>query len=54
MRFAWSIACVREARNACTILVGKPEEKEHLEDIVVDGRILLQWFLRNLGKRAGN
>jgi hypothetical protein len=43
MRWGWSIACMGEVRNVCTILVGKPEEKKHLEDIVVDVRILLQW-----------
>jgi hypothetical protein len=53
VKLAWSIAYVGEMRNACTILDGKPEDKKHLEDIVIDGRILLQWFLRKWGMRAG-
>jgi hypothetical protein len=28
-----------EWRGACSVLVGKPEGKNHLEDIGVDGRI---------------
>jgi hypothetical protein len=34
-------------RKAYNILVGKPEEKNILEDLDVDGRIILEW---NLGK----
>jgi hypothetical protein len=26
-------------------LVGKPEEKDHLEDLDVGGRIILEWIL---------
>jgi len=29
-------------RNTCKILVGKPEGKNHLVDLGVDGRIILQ------------
>jgi hypothetical protein len=32
-------------RNACKILVGKPEGKNHSEDLGVDGRIILKWIL---------
>jgi hypothetical protein len=31
--------------NASRILVGKPEGKNHYEDINVDGRIILKWIL---------
>jgi hypothetical protein len=27
-------------------LVGKPEEKDHLEDLSIDGRMILEWILR--------
>jgi hypothetical protein len=30
-----------EMRNACKVLVGKPEGKDHLEDLGVDGRIII-------------
>jgi hypothetical protein len=32
-------------RSAYSILVGKPEGKNHLEDLDVDGRIILEWIL---------
>jgi hypothetical protein len=31
-----------EMRNACKILVGKPEGKNHSEDLGMDGRIILE------------
>jgi hypothetical protein len=36
-----------EMRNMCKILVGKPEGRNHLEDLGVDGRIILKWILKN-------
>jgi hypothetical protein len=32
-------------RNAYKILVGKPEGRNYSEDLVVDGRIILEWIL---------
>jgi hypothetical protein len=37
-------------RNAYKIVVGKPEGKDHSEDLGVDGRIILEWIL---GKYVG-
>jgi hypothetical protein len=34
-----------EVRNAYKILVGKFEGKKHLEDVNVNGRIILKWNL---------
>jgi hypothetical protein len=34
-----------EMRNAYKILVGKPEGKNHSEDLDVDGRTILEWML---------
>jgi hypothetical protein len=31
-----------ERRGACTILVGKPEERDHLKDLGVDERRILK------------
>jgi hypothetical protein len=36
-------------RNACRILVGKPEGREHQEDLDIDGRLILRWFLGRMG-----
>lgn len=38
-----------EIRNACKILVGKPEIKGRLKDVFVDDRIILKWTLGKLG-----
>jgi hypothetical protein len=34
-----------EKRNAYRILVGKPKEGDHYEDLDVGGRIILRWIL---------
>jgi hypothetical protein len=39
-----------EMRNAYHSLLGKPEEKRPLEDIRIDGKIILKWIL---GKSCG-
>ena len=36
------VAHMGEMRNACIILVGKPEEMEPLEELKLDG-VLLKW-----------
>jgi hypothetical protein len=36
-----------EMLNTHTILLRKPEEKDHLEDLYVDGRATLKGILRN-------
>jgi hypothetical protein len=35
------------------ILVGKPEERDHLEDLCVDGRIVLKQILKKWDGRIG-
>jgi hypothetical protein len=45
MRRAGHVACMGEVRNAYNILVGKSEEKNHSEDLGVDGKIILEWIL---------
>jgi hypothetical protein len=31
---------------AYRVLVGKPEEREQLEDLSIDGRIILKWIFK--------
>jgi hypothetical protein len=39
-------------RNAYTILVGKPEGRDHSEDLGVDEKIILEWIVgKNGGKK---
>jgi hypothetical protein len=39
MRWAGHVARMGEGRNVYRVLVGKPEEKNHLEGLDVDGRM---------------
>jgi hypothetical protein len=43
---------MKEIRNAHTISVGKPEGKNHLEDLSVNGMITLKWILRDTGYKG--
>jgi hypothetical protein len=43
---AGHVARMGEMRNAYKILIGKPEGKNHSEELGVDGKIILEWFLR--------
>jgi hypothetical protein len=38
-----------ETRGAYRVLVGKPERRDHLEYIGVDGRIILKWLPKKGG-----
>jgi hypothetical protein len=35
-----------EMTNAYNVLIGKVEGKDYMEDLGVDGRMLLEWILR--------
>ena len=41
------IAHMCEKRNACSVSGVNHEEKRQLQDLGVDGRIILQWIFRN-------
>jgi hypothetical protein len=49
MRWAGQVVRMGEMRNAYNVLVGRPEEKNHLEDLGIDGRIILERILRKQG-----
>jgi hypothetical protein len=44
MRWAGHVAHMGEKRGAYRILVGRPEEGDHLGDPGVDGSIILKWI----------
>jgi hypothetical protein len=42
MTWAEHVACMEDRRGACRVLVGKPERKNHMIDLGIDGRIVLK------------
>jgi hypothetical protein len=45
MRWAGHVARMGEGRDVYRVLVGRPEAKDHREDLGVGGRITLRWTL---------
>jgi len=41
---------VKEKRNACRVFVVKPSNKINLEDLGVNGMMLLKWNLNRMGE----
>ena len=41
-----------ERRGVYRVLVGKREERDHLEDTGIDGRIILRWIFRKWDVQA--
>jgi hypothetical protein len=39
------VACIGEGRGVYRVLVGRPERRDHWEDLGVGGRITLRWTL---------
>ena len=37
---------MEERRGVYRVLVGKPEERDHLYETGIDGRIILRWIFR--------
>jgi hypothetical protein len=46
IRWAGHVSCVGEKRNACRVLVGKPEGTRPLGRLDIGGRIILRWILK--------
>jgi hypothetical protein len=42
LRWMGHVECMGEVRNVCKIFVRKPEGKNHMEDLGIDGRIILE------------
>jgi hypothetical protein len=49
LRWEKHVARMGKRRGAYKVLVGKPEERNHLEDPGVDGRTILKWIFRDAG-----
>jgi hypothetical protein len=51
MRWEGHVASMGETRNAYKVLVRKQKGRDHVEELGVDGRIILKCIL---GKQVGN
>jgi hypothetical protein len=49
MRWSGHVVCMLDLRNVYRILVGKLKGRNCLEDLGVDGRIILKWIIRKQG-----
>jgi len=44
MRWVRNVARMGDRRGAYRVFVGRPERKNHLENLGTDGRIILKWI----------
>jgi hypothetical protein len=42
MRWVGHAACIGERRGACRVLKGNLKERDHLEDLDLDGRVVIK------------
>ena len=48
------VAGMRENRSVCRVFVGKPEEKNQLEDLSLGGRVILKLILKGWDGGGGD
>jgi hypothetical protein len=46
MRWAGNAARMKAKRNTYRVLVGTPDERDHLEDLYIGGKIILNCVLK--------
>jgi hypothetical protein len=52
MRWAGNVAHKADGRGAYRVWIGRPKGKIHLEDLGVDGKIILKWTFKKWGREA--
>jgi hypothetical protein len=52
MRCMWQVARMENRRGAYRVMVGRSEGKSHLEDIGIDGKIILKWVSKKWDREA--
>jgi hypothetical protein len=52
MKGACYVARLGDRRGAYRVLVRRPEEREHLEDLGIDGKVILKLAFKNWDEEA--